>query len=135
VILRTVQIQVQVQSCGGTVKDNKGNFLELVKMMAKYDSILAEHIQYTNRNESYLSHQIQNDFIATLAKRVTTVIADEVKAAKFYSVIIDSTIDKRRVDQLSLSLGYVTSEENAIERFIMFAELPGASLKSFINFC
>ena len=80
-------------SCGGTVKDNEGNFLELVKLMAKYDSILAEHIQYTNRNESYLSHQIQNDFIAALAKRVTTVIVDEVKAAKFYSVIIDSTID------------------------------------------
>ena len=57
-------------SCGGTVKHNEGNFLELVKLMAKYDSILAEHIQYTNRNESYLSHQVQNDFIAALAKRV-----------------------------------------------------------------
>ena len=118
-------------SCGGTVKGNEGNFLELVKLMAKYDSILAEHIKYTNRNESYISHQIQNDFIAALAKRVTTVIVDEVKAAKFYSVIIDSTIDIGRVDQLSLSLRYVTSEGNAVERFIMFAELPGASAEEF----
>jgi len=35
-------------------------------------------------------YQIQNDFIAALAKRVTTVIVDEVKAAKFDFVIIDS---------------------------------------------
>jgi len=54
-----------------------------------------------------------------------------VKAAKFYSVIIDSTIDIGRVDQLSLSLRYVTSEGNAVERFIMFAELPGASAEEF----
>lgn len=119
-------------SCGGTVKDNEGNFLELVKLMAKYDSVLAEHIQYTYRNESYLSHQIQNDVIAALAKRLTTVIVDEVKAAKLYSVIMDSIIDIGRIGQLSLSLRYVTSEGNAVERFITFAELPaGASADEF----
>ena len=54
-----------------------------------------------------------------------------MKAAKFYSVIIDSTIDIGRVDQFSLSLRYVTSEGNAVERFIMVAELPGASAEEF----
>ena len=53
-------------SCREAVKDSGGNVLELVKLMAKYDSVLAQHIQYTHRNESCLSHQLQNDFIAAL---------------------------------------------------------------------
>jgi len=55
-----------------------------------------------------------------------------VKAAKFYSVIIDSTTDRPigRVDQVS-SLRYATSEGITVERFIMFAELLGASAEEF----
>ena len=43
------------------------------------------------------------------------------------------TIDISRIDQFSLSLRYVTENGNAVERFIQFSELPGASAEDFFN--
>jgi hypothetical protein len=48
-------------------------------------------------------------------------------------VIVDSTIDISRTDQFSLSLRYVTENGDAVERFIQFSELPGASGEDFFT--
>ncbi len=73
---------------------------------------------------TYLSHQSQNELISALASETLSYVITEVKAAKFYSVIVNSTIDITRIDQFSLSLRYVTETGNSIEPFIQFNELP-----------
>uniref|UniRef100_H2ZYG6 TTF-type domain-containing protein n=1 Tax=Latimeria chalumnae TaxID=7897 RepID=H2ZYG6_LATCH len=110
-------------SCGS---QNEGNYLQLLKLLAKYDALLAQHIKTSKRNETYLSHHIQNDFIHALATEVLSAINHEVQEAKFFSVIVDSTIDIGHVDQFSLSLW-------AIEHFITFHDLPGSSAEDFFH--
>ena len=74
--------------------ENTGNFLELVKFLGKYDPVVREHltcIQAQPNTVLYLSAATQNEFISILCRCVLAVILDEVREAKYYSIIFDST--------------------------------------------
>lgn len=112
---------------------NKGNFLELLKFLAHYDAIIGQHLNTSAGHISYLSHQTQNELITAIASEIMSTIINDVKTAGHFSVIVDSTIDIAKVDQLSLSIRHVTKAGEPIERFIKFAELPDSSAESFYN--
>ena len=63
---------------------NKENFLELVHHQAKYDLVLQQHLQKVGRNSTYLSPDIQNQFIQAMADQVLFEISRQVKEAKFF---------------------------------------------------
>ncbi|XP_051168336.1 zinc finger MYM-type protein 5-like [Leptopilina boulardi] len=42
---------------------NRGNFLEMVKLLSKYDVVLKEHTMRLDRHVSYLSPETQNEFL------------------------------------------------------------------------
>lgn len=115
----------------GSSSSNEGNFLELLKLLAQYDSLLQEHMRNPTGRVTYMSHQSQNEIISALASETLSCITAEVKAAKFYSAIVDSTIDITRTDQFSLSLRYVTENGHSIERFIQFEDLPSSNAETF----
>ena len=95
--------QSSAYTCGGKAV-NEGNFLELVRLLAKYNGILAHHLVTAPKNANYLSPQIQSQFIDVndaLAGTVKARIVSEVKSACYYGVIMDSTIDVSHTDQLS----------------------------------
>lgn len=117
----------------GSPMTNEGNFLELIKLLAKNDTALEQHLLLGDRNATYLSPDIQNDLIQSISSQILSKIVDEIKVAKYFAVIVDSTIDISRIDQFSLSLRYVTANGDAVERFIKFSELPGASAEDFFN--
>ncbi|KAJ8031904.1 Zinc finger MYM-type protein 1 [Holothuria leucospilota] len=119
-------------TCGGKVQ-NEGNFLELVKLLSKYDGILANHIATAQMNASYLSPQIQKEFISTLASNVRSSIISEVKSAHYYGVILDSTIDISHVDQFSVCLRYVDEQFTIQERFILFTEIKKSDAKTLFE--
>ena len=52
----------------GAPDSNEGNFLELLKLLAHYDSILKQHMNNPVSRVTYLSHQSQNELIAALSK-------------------------------------------------------------------
>lgn len=117
----------------GSPDTNEGNFLELIKLLAKNDATLEHHLQLSDRNATYLSPDIQNDLIQSVSAQVLSHIVDEINVAKYFAVIVDSTIDISRTDQFSLSIRYVTVKGDAVERFIKFCDLPGASAEDFFN--
>ncbi|KAK1175574.1 zinc finger MYM-type protein 1-like isoform X1 [Acipenser oxyrinchus oxyrinchus] len=117
----------------GASGTNEGNFLELLKLLSKYDSLLDQHLKVSNRNLTYLSHHTQNELISCLAQETLKVITEEVKLARFFSVIVDSTVDIVRVDQFSLSLRYVTKTGHSSEHFIKFDELTSSCAEAFYN--
>ena len=117
----------------GCPSTNEGNFLELMKLLAKYDSLLEQHLLTSDRNATYLSPDIQNELIQSLSAQVLSNIVSEINEARYFAVIVDSTIDISRIDQFSLSLRYVTANGDAVERFIQFSELPGAKAEDFFN--
>ncbi|XP_051793678.1 zinc finger MYM-type protein 1-like [Acanthochromis polyacanthus] len=110
---------------------NEGNFLELLKLLAKYDTIIDNHISELNRGYKYISPESQNEIITCLGNETLQMIVKEIKDAFFYSVIADSTIDISRVDQFSLSIRYVNESGKSVERFIKFDELSSGSAESF----
>lgn len=60
----------------------------------------------------YLSPQIQNEIIHCLANELRKVLISKIKTAPFYSIIIDTTQDISKKDQLSEVYRYVNIIKN-----------------------
>ncbi len=61
---------------------NAGNFLSLVKLIAQYDPVLANHLKHATENPgsvSYLSPEIQNEFISILASTVRNQLLSDIR--------------------------------------------------------
>lgn len=102
---------------------NNGNYLGCLELISEFDPFLADHIQnYGNRGKgstSYLSSNICNEFINIMGQKVLTTIVSEIKAAKYYSISVDSTPDLSHVDQLTFIVRFV-KDGKPIERFLQF---------------
>lgn len=119
---------------------NRGNFLELVDLLAKYDPVLREHvvkIRMGNKYSiSYLSPKIQNEFIELLGGAVRKKILDQIKQAKYFCMIFDSTPDISHKDQTCQIIRYVVidrSEVKVVESFIDFVETKGKTAEEITN--
>jgi Domain of unknown function (DUF4371) len=100
-------------------EQNNGNFLGLVELLAKYDSILKEHIDSAKTSEHrknlYLSKNIQNEIIYLMGNKIMQSIFERIQASKYYSVILDCTPDISHDEQLSYIIRYVYISDNEIE--------------------
>lgn len=109
-------------------KEDNGNFLKLLEHISKFDLVLAEHLRRFQSNEtqySYLSKNIQNEIIGIIAQTVKEKIINEVKASQYFSIIVDSTPDKSRTEQVSVIVRYVHIDSNVVkvkEHFLGFLE-------------
>lgn len=113
---------------------NQGNFLALVKLVAKYDSILNTHINksilksQSIMNErkklktcsrkvgrgslvTFLSKTTFNKIIKIIGNAISLSISKDVIEAKEFSLEVDSTQDVSVTDQLSVCVRYVLNGE------------------------
>ena len=72
---------------------NDGNFVQLVRFRAETDPILANHLSKSPRNALYTSKTIQNELVGVIGDSIRRDIVEEVKKARFYSVIADEVTD------------------------------------------
>jgi hypothetical protein len=108
---------------------NHGNFLELVLLVCKYDSILNSHVlksiqlskhlkqqkvsdgaQLSKGRGSlltFLSKSFVNKLVACLTLQIQCSISEEVKQAGTFSIEVDSTQDIAVMDQLAICVRYV----------------------------
>lgn len=111
---------------------HNGNYLMTLEIIAEFDPFLAQHIErYGNKGSgtsSYLSKNTCDVFINLMAEKVMKQIVDELKAAKYFSLIVDSTPDIAHVDQLTIVVRYVLETGEPCERFLKF--LPSVGHKS-----
>lgn len=95
---------------------NKGNFLEFISFLANYDVILKEHIALKKHGAiTYLSPQIQNELVSLLAANLKRKIIAEIKDAKYYGMMFDTTPDVSHVDQMSKVIRYVHLTATCVE--------------------
>lgn len=91
--------------------NSKGNFKDLVTLMAKNSAPLAEHInkiQCNGKHEtSFISWQRQNQLIESIAEDISFQIRSSVKSAKMFSISIDTTFDASRKEQISFIIRYL----------------------------
>ena len=125
---------------------SQGNFKSLVLFRAEDgDQTLQTHLQRYRKNATYMSSSIQNALISICASFVRKNLLKEIiNRNKFSAIIADETSDVSGTEQLSISIRYV-SEENDIgikEYYLGFAALsdPTAagisqSIVTFIKNC
>lgn len=91
--------------------------------MSEYDDFLKLHLQkYGNQGSghvNYLSHQTCDELLQIIADSLMVHIVEEIKCAKYYSIILDSTPDVVHVNQLTFVVRYL-SNGDIKERFLKF---------------
>ena len=93
----------------------EGNFLSIVSFMAQYDDVLGEVISLPSGDVKYLRCPIQEELIALTGKAVKRSLVSKINEAPFWSVILDTTSDITRVDQLSVVVRWVKVTENSVD--------------------
>ena len=115
---------------------NRGNFLELLHLVAKHDSVVQQRFSNSPKNAIYTSPDIQNDLIHIMASMVRSKICSEVKKAFYYSILADETKDCSKMEQLSIVVRYVNTELATIhEHFLTYVEakiLDAEALSTYI---
>jgi len=85
---------------------------------------LAAHLAPAPSNATYLSWETQNETIGICGDTLARQVADEVRSARLFSILVDETTDTATKEQCSLSVHYV--KDNAVEeRFLAFCDLQG----------
>ena len=100
---------------------NKGNFKEILSLVAKHDPVVAEKFFHGPRNAFYTSPKIQNNIINIMANMVRQQICTSVQQAGYYSILADETKDMNKQEQLSIVIRYLDDNTHSIvERFLTF---------------
>lgn len=104
--------------------EHKGNFITCIEYLAEFDEFLKQHLksyQYCGSGKTnFLSKEIYNEFLVIMSDYLRKVFIDEIIAAKYFSVIVDSTPDMSHIDQLTLIIRYVDTHGHIVERFLGF---------------
>lgn len=109
----------------------KGVFLNIVKLLARYDPVLELHINNigkSGKRNHYLSNRSQNKFIKFISDSILQSIVEDVRKSPFFSLIADTTQDISKKDQLSLVIRYINvtdNKNNVQESFLGFSEMKG----------
>ena len=119
------------------MKDNKDNFLSIIQLLAKYDTVLHKLLQLLKDSPKYFSHLIQNKLISLLAEEVLCDIKSELQSALFFAIILDTIQDVSKKDQLSQVFRYVKidyhndgtpSELKVVKALTSFIEVEDSSV-------
>ena len=103
---------------------NHGNFLELLRFRSDGgDQILSSHFESHCRNASYSSKTIQNQLITIIGDQIRNSIIDEVKLARFYSILADEVSDAAGLEQVTLVLRFIDHKQQIREEFVDFLEV------------
>uniref|UniRef100_H3ADU5 TTF-type domain-containing protein n=1 Tax=Latimeria chalumnae TaxID=7897 RepID=H3ADU5_LATCH len=102
--------------------ENRGNFLDLCSLFAKYDEQFEQKLHGTF---NLTSHEIQNELLYIVADLVLKHIAEEVRNVGFYCLIADEGHSFKQ-EQLSICVRYVGADLNVHERFLLFKDCSGS---------
>ena len=105
-------------------------------MLADYDAVLSEVVSLPEKATKYLNPKVQNELIDLLSKAVISYLASNINKAPFWSLILDSTSDITRTDQLSILVRWVQIKDdkyNIVESFLGFVKIADSMAENIAN--
>lgn len=115
-----------------------GNFLNIIDLLSRYDPLLKSHIENQATKTKYFSPLIQNELIQLSSTHLLNNMFSEIKTSPFFSLILDTTQDLSKTDQMSIVLRYVTVQlgENIKinESFLGFVELKSQTANDLYKY-
>lgn len=97
---------------------NRGNFIEMVKVLASYNGDAAETVlENAPKNAKYTSPLIQKELLHILSTKVRNKIREDIGDAKF-CILVDETRDESKRKQMALVLRFV--DEGGVLRECFF---------------
>jgi len=117
-----------------------GNFLALVSTQAQFDTLLQELLRTPARKTKYLSPTIQNELIQIrpISTFLKNHLLSKMRNCAFYSIIVDTTSDITKCDQVSIVLRWVCIESESVtikETFVGFVHTSVLDCKRASRTC
>lgn len=111
--------------------NNQGNFIELIKLISKYNPILSSHLSKIQNSKkknrlTFLSNISQNNMLCVLGEMVRENILLKIKKSRVFSFIIDTTTDVSNIEQLSLVIRFINENEEVEERLVALENVSDA---------
>ena len=72
---------------------SRGNFLEILKLIASHDEVVNERLTCGPRNAIYTSPIIQNELLHIMGEMVQSIICCKIREAGLFSILVDETKD------------------------------------------
>ncbi|XP_064104364.1 zinc finger MYM-type protein 1-like [Macrobrachium nipponense] len=88
----------------------RGNFICIIELLSKYDPVLSELNSKPKGKTKYMSPMIQNELIQLLSKETEKELTCAIKAAPFYSIMLDTAQDISKIDQMCEIYRYCSIE-------------------------
>ena len=117
----------------------RGNFLELMSLLTRYNPIVHDRLLNGPQNAKYTSPVIQNIMIGIMASQIRQSIGSSIQKAAYFSIMVDETKDLSKQEQLSVILHYVDPESTVAsiqKRFLTFfpaSNFNAESLSQYIK--
>ena len=100
---------------------NLGNFQEILKYGYSCSNTTNDEMQKMfPRNATYKSKTTQNQLIDVCGEMLTEEIVDEIKDAKFFSILADEVSDCSNIEQMSVVIRFVDRTLTIREEFLGF---------------
>ena len=120
---------------------NPGNFIEILKYGARCGNLMDVLFENCPSNQTYRSKTIQNEIINICGELITEKIVEEIKDAKFFTVLADEATDCSNVEQMAIVLRFVDNNLKVREEFLGFiscmkglsGEALSTEIKNFIQ--
>ena len=114
---------------------NRGNFVEILKLIAGHDEIVKEKLTCGPRNAVYISPIIQNELLHIMGEMVHNIICCKIRKAGLFSILVDESKDISRKEQVTFVLRCIDPKEATIhEYFLTFVEAASLDAKSLTQY-
>lgn len=124
VLLLCSQQEIALRGHDESVKSlNRGNFIEILKLISIHDEVVKDRILCGPKNAVYTSPVIQNELLQIMSDMVQSFICSKIQEAGSFSILVDESKDCSKKEQLTLVLRCIDPEEAAThEYFLTFVE-------------
>ncbi|KAL4126626.1 hypothetical protein QTP88_010838 [Uroleucon formosanum] len=116
-----------------TDSKNRGNFLELMKLRSKDNSLIKKFFMEHRKHFQFTSATFQNELLSIIGEQIKFHIAKEVKEAEVFAIIADETQDIAKHEQVAIVLRYVNEKLEVHESFVGFYRAKRTDGKTLAN--